>query len=696
MPTVTLFRDVKGSRLTTRDVKDHADLARLIEGAEPAPGKTDRSLLKLGTFGDQRSDGGGLRNDANMVSITGIEGDHDTGEMSPDEAAELLESAGIAALIQTTASHTDDEPHWHVFAFLSKPLTGDPAELKDARADLVGRLNSVLNGALKSESFTLSQSFFFGPVESQPAPTLIRVKGKRIDTLGDLPDPLPPVKSIADIDDGKDESRSADLMSKIADAVRAGKSDAEIHKEFDTHEHAADQPNPVRAVDRCIQKVREGDANLVEEINAKHSFGFISGKAVVMWNGVFDDNGGVPRISSVADMKIQWKNRQDGKTNPIDIWTSSPNRNEFGRIVFHPGVEDVGTDYNLWRGWGVEPKKGKCGRFVDHLREVICNGDEDLFDYLLQWLANSVQSPADKPGTAITMTSDQGAGKGQVGQYLAPIYGPHFAQLASSSNLLGQFNDWMAGKLLIFGDEVTWPGDRRGVDKLKALITEPTLMVERKHVPAIVIDSYARLMLASNRAYSAPAEESDRRFVVCKLSPHRIGDRPYWNALVAERNGGGPAAFLYDLLDLDITRDLRTTPKTNALAEQKLLHLDNTGRFWREMLEQKEHLHPDGHIFRFGAPVSTLVLKHFYDDFARRNRISFLVSIDELATNLRRYVDLERRWVRSSERTALGLGKERIRVYDIPSLMEARKRFEEKLGSTGLWSDPDDYSDLLK
>ena len=61
----------------------------------------------------------------------------------------------------------------------------------------------------------------------------------------------------APADTGKDHSRSADLLARVGRLVRAGKSDAAIHAELDTHPHAADQADPVRAVQRAIDKARE-------------------------------------------------------------------------------------------------------------------------------------------------------------------------------------------------------------------------------------------------------------------------------------------------------------------------------------------------------------------------------------------------------------------------------------------------------
>ena len=52
-------------------------------------------------------------------------------------------------------------------------------------------------------------------------------------------------------------------------------------------------------------------------------------------------------------------------------------------------------EFNLWRGFGVEPRKGwqKQRRLLRHIREVICRRDKAKFKYLIRLLAWMVQNP---------------------------------------------------------------------------------------------------------------------------------------------------------------------------------------------------------------------------------------------------------------------------------------------------------------
>ena len=132
-------------------------------------------LLKLGAFGSEPSRKGTLRHNANLRTIEGVEADYDGEAMSMAQAAARLDDAGIAALLYTSPSHRPDAPRWRVLCPTSRPLP--PAE----RERLMARVNGALGGVLASESFVLSQTYFYGRIEGQAAPRVELVEGVPID-----------------------------------------------------------------------------------------------------------------------------------------------------------------------------------------------------------------------------------------------------------------------------------------------------------------------------------------------------------------------------------------------------------------------------------------------------------------------------------------------------------------------------------
>ncbi len=121
--------------------------------------KDQCQLIKLATFGDKRTDNYCLRHNANVLEVTGIEGDYDSEEMTPEQAVALLEQHQLKAAIAPTFSARPGAPRWRVLTPLASPIK--PAE----RLRYVEALNGMLGGVLAHESKTLSQSYYIGVPE---------------------------------------------------------------------------------------------------------------------------------------------------------------------------------------------------------------------------------------------------------------------------------------------------------------------------------------------------------------------------------------------------------------------------------------------------------------------------------------------------------------------------------------------------
>lgn len=157
-------------------------LAELADGIRSQTRRDKASLpwLKLARFGDQRTGKNCLRSNANVIEISGLEGDMDSGSVTFDDAVARIRAQGVAALVYTTPSNTDAAPHWRVLCPLSSPVP--PAQ----RATLMDRVNGLVGGGLARESWTLSQSYYYGNVEGRPPISVEVVEGACIDQRPDI------------------------------------------------------------------------------------------------------------------------------------------------------------------------------------------------------------------------------------------------------------------------------------------------------------------------------------------------------------------------------------------------------------------------------------------------------------------------------------------------------------------------------
>jgi hypothetical protein len=143
--------------------------------------KKDRlPWLKMARFGLMRTENNSLRHDDNVLSISGVEADYDGNVIPLDDAIDIIGKAGLLALVYTSPSHTPTEPRWRVLCPLSEELS------PERRSPLLGRLNGLFGGIFSGESWTLSQSYFYGSVNNNPAHRVEVIDGLPLDQLDEL------------------------------------------------------------------------------------------------------------------------------------------------------------------------------------------------------------------------------------------------------------------------------------------------------------------------------------------------------------------------------------------------------------------------------------------------------------------------------------------------------------------------------
>jgi hypothetical protein len=287
-------------------------------------------------------------------------------------------------------------------------------------------------------------------------------------------------------------------------------------------------------------------------------------------------------------------------------WLKWKNRRQYvGRgVVFEPGgpLEIPGDMLNLWRGFGVEPKQGDWSLMYNHIREVICSGNEEHFQYLIKLLAYKVQH-LDRPiGVEVAIRGEEGAGKGFFWRNFGKLFGRHFKHITHSEQITGRFNAVLGDACFVFLDEALWAADRKGDNILRSLITEDTFQLELKFFDPITVENRIGIGIAGNSQWVVSISHRGRRNLVLDASDQYADENDpahvaYWGPLYAEfgdyapddgKDGkGGRAAMLYDLLHMDLRGfNIRAVPKTTAKIEQKLLSQTGTAAWLFEILQE--------------------------------------------------------------------------------------------------------------
>lgn len=205
---ISIFATLSATSVQRRKLRID-ELAQMIATTSAeAPGNLEAAkrrlpLLKLAIFGrhktpihtgpDGRRAGGSLRHDGNLEALTGIEADYDAEQIGFEDAHERLLKVGIWSVLYTSPRYTPEKPRWRVLCPFSRAIIGQEGNestdrLLPKHSMYVSWLNGVWapEGCFGAESWTASQSYYFGNANANPDFRVEVIDGMPLDLHSDL------------------------------------------------------------------------------------------------------------------------------------------------------------------------------------------------------------------------------------------------------------------------------------------------------------------------------------------------------------------------------------------------------------------------------------------------------------------------------------------------------------------------------
>ena len=418
--------------------------------------------------------------------------------------------------------------------------------------------------------------------------------------------------------------------------------------------------------------------HILKQLNDHHAVVMIGGKTFIV------KEGKKPIFMTYNDLCLRYANLKiDGK-KATKIWIESDDTRRYDELVFDPTGQCSNSSYNLFKGLAVEPVAGTCDLYLQHIKEIICAGDEKLYDYVIGWMAHAIQKPTELPGVALVLRGSQGTGKGTFAQHFGKIFGDHFQHLVHMDHLLGKFNAHLSSALVVFADEIVWGGNKRDAGQLKGIISESRRMMEAKFKDPIIVDNYARFIFATNEDWAVPTGPKERRYCVLNVDESKAENHIYFDAINTEMRNGGLEALMHTLMNFDLSQfNVRRYPVTEGLLEQKQLSLPSVAQWWYDILIEgdnqislEKHIPPKAVI---GTSIPTTALFEIYQAFAKGDRYGHgqVASCKLFVTTLRNWAPIVKDRVTDN-------GK-RGRRQVIPDLETCRDHFEKAMGHEIDW-----------
>ena len=304
--------------------------------------------------------------------------------------------------------------------------------------------------------------------------------------------------------------------------------------------------------------------------------------------------------------------RADGSVStkevPIaDRWIEWPMRESVGSMSYRPGAEQMlingsvdTSEWNLWPGWGCEPRRGDPLPFVKLLQHLFSGVDPNDMRWFTQWLAYPLQHPGAKLFTAAAMYGrHHGTGKSLVGFIMGQIYGRNFTQI-KQADMEGTFTEYAENKQFIMVDDITGTDKRHVADAFKSAITQKEMRINIKYVPSFTVPDCTNYLLNSNQPDMIFVEDEDRRFFIHEVKVPPLADAFYADIDKRMKDGTlAPAVFRY-LLDFD-TSDFNPNAKARSTVAKELMIADVKSDLGSWVMKLRDD--PDGTLRVAGIAV---------------------------------------------------------------------------------------------
>ena len=289
----------------------------------------------------------------------------------------------------------------------------------------------------------------------------------------------------------------------------------------------------------------------------------------------------------------------------VKRWLQSPKRVDVDleNVIFDaskaPGALLSGY-INLFHGIEMKPKKGNC-EVIRELVRYLCK-DEDVYNWVIRWIAYPLQHPGAKMQTAIIMHGDEGTGKSFLWRNIvAPIYGEYAATIGQSE-LESQFNPWVSRKLFLVAEEVVSRAELTShKGRLKHLVTGEDIQINDKNMPLRVEKNQANFVFLSNEIQPNKLDEGDRRYCVIFTPPPL--DKSFYEEVHKCIEAGGIEAFYHELVHMDLTGfNPNTKPPLNE-DKRELIEISASptklffDAWWEELLDIPKQTCTTGQLY---------------------------------------------------------------------------------------------------
>ena len=327
----------------------------------------------------------------------------------------------------------------------------------------------------------------------------------------------------------------------------------------------------------------------------------------------------------------------DGKPF-IASWLCDPMRLEYNKTDFYPfNKNPANNPKNVFNTFVPftrlknidDPMDKDFPRFLEMLNLLthsLCERNETMQHYFIQYIAHIVQFPEILPGTIIYLKGEQGIGKDTIVDVIELLIdnSDYTIRIKSLERLFKQFNFAVGGRLVIDVNEMTNSDAIKYKEDIKDLSTLKTNLIENKGIDGFTkVRNTVRMIIKSNNNKPVCVSESSRRefvvegFAVSK-DPNECSDFfEEFYTLLENKNIINNLFRHFNNLDLT-DFNVRKPPRGQLFSELSVNNVKPIFHFLRELnIDKSMPHHKDGNVL---YSVSELIKD--YTDYCKKNNIT--------------------------------------------------------------------------
>lgn len=212
-------------------------------------------------------------------------------------------------------------------------------------------------------------------------------------------------------------------------------------------------------------------------------------------------------------------------------WSEDEKQRRYEKVLFNPDPNFKYNQkyYNEWKGWkwlndDIDIDEDKIKPFID-LINYLCNDDDKVLEFILNWLSWIIQRPHKKTNTAICLYSDKhGVGKNTLIELIKRLFEGYTSKLSRIEDLGKNFNAHYDKKFFIYGDEIKATA-KQWANEIKNMITETEKVIEKKGIDSQMNKCFVNYFFTTNNEINFQIEDSDRRWLLIECEKERMSSR---------------------------------------------------------------------------------------------------------------------------------------------------------------------------